>query len=80
MDPVLVRPRLQAIMADVFDSPSLVIADNMQASDIAGWDSLTHINLVVAVEREFGIRMTVDDVRNLSNVGDLISVVSKKAA
>lgn len=80
MDPDLVRQRLQAIMADVFDNPSLAITDNMQASDIEGWDSLTHINLVVATEREFRIRMTVDDVRNLNNVGDLISIVSKKAA
>jgi acyl carrier protein len=50
----------------------------MTATDVPAWDSLSHITLIVAVEREFGIRFTTAEVAALMNVGDLADLVQKK--
>jgi acyl carrier protein len=52
----------------------------MTAADVKNWDSLNHIDLIVAVEREFKIRFTTAEVTTLKNVGELISLVDKKRA
>jgi acyl carrier protein len=80
MDRNVIKLRLNAIFRDVFDDPSLKVNDAMMADDVEGWDSLSHINLIVAVEKEFKIRLTTAEVRGLNNVGDLMGLISKKAA
>ncbi len=75
-----VKERLEIICQDIFDNPSLKLRENMTAADVEGWDSLSHINLIVAVEKAFKIRMTTAEVRNLANVGDFIALIGKKAA
>jgi acyl carrier protein len=75
-----VKKRLDGVFQDVFDDPSLQVRDDMTASDVEGWDSLTHINLIVAVEKEFRIRLTTAEVRGLNNVGDFMTLVAAKAA
>lgn len=79
MDRNAVKPRLDTIFRDVFDDPSLEVNGSMMAADVEGWDSLSHINLIVAVEKEFKIRLTTAEVRGLNNVGDLMTLISKKA-
>lgn len=80
MDRETVVPRLNAIFEDIFDDPSLKITDEMTAADVEGWDSLSHINLIVAVEKEFKIKLTTAEVRGLNNVGDFVALIAKKAA
>ena len=75
----IVIARLNGVFQDIFDDPSLQVSDGMTAADVEGWDSLSHINLIVAVEKEFGIRMTTAEVRGLKNVGDFITLISAKA-
>jgi acyl carrier protein len=74
-----VRGELTTVMRDVFGIASLEINDEMTAKDVKGWDSLTNIDLVVAVEKHFKIKMTTRDVANLKNVGELIKLVETKA-
>ena len=52
----------------------------MTAADVAAWDSLTHIDLVVEVEKEFKIKLSTAEVRGLKNVGDFAALIAKKAA
>jgi acyl carrier protein len=73
-----VRGELTTVMRDVFGIASLEIKDEMTAKDVKGWDSLTNIDLVVAVEKHFKIKMTTRDVANLKNVGELIKLVETK--
>ncbi len=80
MDRDTVKQKLTALFQDIFDEPSLQINDKMTAADVEGWDSLSHINLIVAVEKEFRIRLTTGEVRGLNNVGDFITLIEKKAA
>ena len=52
----------------------------MTASDVEDWDSLNHINLIVAVEREFKVKFTTAEVSGLKNVGDLMDLIGRKTA
>ena len=73
-----VHTRLTAIFRDVFDDESLVLRDDLTAEDVENWDSLTHINLIVAIEKEFRIRFTTAEVSGLKNVGELEVLVAAK--
>jgi len=54
------------------DDDSIEINDTMTASDVDGWDSLSHITLIVNVEKSFGIKLSAAEVGSLSNVGQLL--------
>jgi acyl carrier protein len=79
MDASTVKLRLTRVFRDIFDDPLLQIEDSTTASDIDDWDSLTHIDLIVQVEKEFGIKFSTGEVRGLKNVGDFIALIAKKA-
>ena len=51
----------------------------MTAADVEAWDSLTHIDLIVQVEREFAIKLSTAEVRGLKNVGDFLALIVQKA-
>ena len=72
-----INERLTAIFRNVFNAPALVIGDTMTASDVAGWDSLAHVDLIVAVEKAFRARFTTKEVKALANVGDFIRLIEK---
>lgn len=73
-----VHARLTVIFRDTFDDDSIVLQPAMTADDVENWDSLTHINLIVAIEKEFRIRFTTAEVSGLKNVGDLEALVVTK--
>lgn len=69
---------IQDIMRDVFDVDDLVISENTTAEDVEEWDSLSHIRLIVAIEREFGFKFKNSEIESLKNVGDLIKLIQSK--
>jgi acyl carrier protein len=69
---------LNDIFRQVFDDDSIVITRETTANDIEEWDSLTHMNLVVAVEAKFKIRFALGELQTLKNVGDLLDLTEKK--
>jgi acyl carrier protein len=79
MDKPVVESRLITIIRETFNDPNLELRDDLTAAEVDGWDSLTHINLIVAVESDFGIRLTTADVRGLRNVGDFVNIIATKA-
>ena len=72
--------KLVPLMEDVFDEDDIVYADTLTANDIPDWDSLSHIRLMIAVERAFGVRFATGDIEDLRNVGDLVSAIQSKTA
>lgn len=70
--------RLTNTFRSIFGDPALQLTRSTTAEDVAGWDSLMHINLIVAVEKEFNIRFTTLEVMGFSNVGDLADTISMK--
>ena len=75
-----IHSRLQTIFRDVFDDDAIAITRATHAGDIPDWDSLAQINLVVAIEKEFGITMSLQDLATLTNVGDMIDLILAKIA
>ena len=71
---------LTPIFQDVLDLPDLSLAPETSAGDVPGWDSVSHITLVVAVEQRFGIRFNTADIEELRNVGDLARLIAQKTA
>lgn len=74
-----VHSRLTEVFRDVFESPSLEIGESTTADDVAGWDSLSHIDLIVAVERAFAVSFTTREVMSLASVGDLMRLIERRA-
>ena len=72
--------RLTPIFRDVFNDNTLVVTDKLNAADVATWDSLSNINMIVAVEKAFDVKFSIKDVRNLKNVGELLELIKRKAA
>jgi acyl carrier protein len=71
---------VREIMEDVFDVENLEVTPKTTADDIEEWDSLSHIRLVVAIERRFKIEFKNSEIGNLKNVGDLIGLIDAKVA
>lgn len=71
---------LQPIFRDVLDDPKLQITRQSSAANVKGWDSLAHINLVTAIEQEYGIRFALGELEELKNVGEMIDLMEQKLA
>jgi acyl carrier protein len=78
MDRDTLKTNLTDIFRKTFDNDALTISDGTTADDVAGWDSLSHMNLILGVERRFAIRLTTREVRGMKNVGDFIDLIAKK--
>jgi len=70
--------RLTAIFHEVFDDDSIVISDSTAAADIPDWDSLGHLNLIVAIEGEFKTKFAVEEVVAMQNVGDIVNLLEAR--
>jgi len=68
------------IFRDVLDNEEIVLADTTTANDIEEWDSLSHIQLIVAIEKDFKIKFTSAEILSWKNVGEMIDNISKKLA
>jgi len=73
-----IKDRLQRVFIRVFDDDSIKIFDEMQGKDLEDWDSVMHIQLIAAIEREFQLEFTVGEIANLENVGEMINLLTKK--
>jgi acyl carrier protein len=69
---------LTGIMRQVFEDDSLVARDNMTAADVEKWDSLSHIDLIVTIERTFRVKLTTREVTSLKNIGEVADIIQKK--
>jgi acyl carrier protein len=78
MGGAMIEERLTKVFRDIFDDEKIVISREMTAADVEEWDSLSHINLLVAIEKEFSIAFSLGEVKNLKNVGGMIDLISEK--
>lgn len=73
-----ILPEVQDIMRDVFDLDDLEISPATTAEEIEEWDSLSHIRLIVAIERKFKFKFKNSEIEGLKNVQDLVNLVATK--
>ena len=69
---------VQDIFRDIFDEDDMVIEDKTNSDDVEEWDSLNHINLVSAIEKEFKIKFALGELKTLNNVGSIIDSALEK--
>lgn len=72
--------KLTTVFRDVFDLPDLSIALVTTAEDVAEWDSVNHIMLVVEIERQFRVKFQTAEIEEMKNVGDLVTLIQSKLA
>ena len=78
MDEAQIYSRLAEIFAGVFDEDTIQITPELSAKDVDGWDSLTHIRLILTVEKAFKIKFSTSEIGKLENVGDLVSLIKAR--
>jgi len=69
---------LTEIFREVFDDDDIIISPEMTANDVDGWDSLSHVNLIVSIEARFKIKFTQKELLTFKNVGDLMKSIESK--
>ena len=73
-----VEKMLNDIFCEVFDDDDIVIRPEMTADDVDGWDSLSHVNLIVTIETRFNIKFTQKELLTFKNVADLTKSIIYK--
>jgi|TARA_B110000090_G_scaffold158252_1_gene174178 acyl carrier protein len=70
--------RIQGIFRDIFDENDMIIENNTSSDDVEEWDSLNHINLVSAIEKEFKIKFALGELIALKDVGGMVDLMVEK--
>ena len=78
MDIEEIKSRLTPIFRDVFSDDGLVVSESLTANDVKKWDSLSHINMIYAVEKAFGVKFSIKDARSMKDVGALMNLIKTK--
>ena len=70
--------KLNEILRDIFDDDDITVTPETNSDSIEDWDSLEHINLVVAIEKEFGLKFSMDEVTGMQNVGEMVEIILQR--
>ena len=78
MEENVIVSRMNKVFREVFDNPEIEIFDEMTSSDVVGWDSFSHINLITSLEIEFDIEFTQQEAFGFKTVGELKQAIEAK--
>ncbi len=78
MDSAGIIKDIQPIFRDVLDLPDLQLTRQSNASNVEGWDSLAHVNLVMGIEKRYKIKIALGELQDLKNVGEMADLIQKK--
>jgi acyl carrier protein len=73
-----ITEELTAVFREVFDDETIVLSDELTANDVDSWDSLSHVNLIIAIEMAFDIEFKQSEILNFANVGELKQSIINK--
>ena len=70
--------KLTEIVSEIVGHNDFILKPDMQAADVEGWDSLSHVQIIHECETSLGVRFTLEEISNLNTVGDLLSLMQNK--
>ncbi len=79
MDMREIFTRLNRVFQEVFDDRTIRVSPETTADDIEDWDSLEHITLISAVEREFRMKFKMGEISSMRNVGEMAQIIAQRA-
>lgn len=79
MTKIDIMKKLNLVFREVFDDETLRITEKTSAKDVDGWDSLMHITLIAEVEDAFHVKFSMKEVTGMQNVGEMASIIERKA-
>jgi acyl carrier protein len=74
-----IHERLEQVFRDVFNDDSLILRDEMTSHDVAGWDSVAHINLMFTIESAFGMQFIGNELAEFKDIGELKRYLAAKS-
>jgi acyl carrier protein len=78
MDDLQIYVRIGDIIQDLFDDDKIVVTPDLSAKDVEGWDSISHIRLLLTIEKSFKIKFTTSEIGKLERVGDLVALIKAR--
>jgi acyl carrier protein len=78
MDESQIYAELTAIFKDIFDEDTIKVTPELTAKDVVGWDSLTHVRLILTVQKAFKIKFTTSEIGRMGKVGDLVMLIKAR--
>jgi len=78
MEKVEIKEKIKNIITSVVKHDNFILADELKASDVAGWDSLTHMVIITTIEEQFKIRFRLKELNQLKNIGSLVELIQAK--
>lgn len=78
MERKVILEKIQSILAEIIDNEELVLTESSKSADVDDWDSLAHFQLVMELQKEFGIKFTSVEIQGWANVGDIIDSILNK--
>lgn len=70
--------KVNEVFQDVFDDESIIVGETTTSADVEDWDSLEHINLIVAIENCFGMKFNMGEVTSMKNVGEMVDIIMER--
>ncbi len=74
----MISEKLTKVFREVFGDDTITLEEQTTADQIEGWDSMSHINLIIAIEMAFGIEFTNEEIRSFNNVGEMQNCIERK--
>lgn len=68
--------KVTEVFRDVLDDENLIIQENFSAADVDGWDSLTHIMLVVGIEKKFDLKFLSSEILSWKDIGEMVTSIN----
>lgn len=78
MDKNIILEKVQEIFRNCFDDENMIVSLDTSSDDIEDWDSLAQINIIVSIEKIFGIKYSIDDIVKLNSVGIIVDTIASK--
>lgn len=70
--------QISIAVSDVLDLENLELTENSTAESVEGWDSLAHINIIIAIEQDFGIKFTLEEIGEFENIKKIVDSIEQK--